>query len=269
MPLYMDRHRLADVSAEDVAHAHALDLAVEHKHQGVRFHTYWFDARANCAFCLIEAPNPEALEAAHREAHGLLPAEIIEVDPKVVEAFMGRIVDPPVTPINEAGRRVVMFTDIVNSTDMTARLGDAGAMEIVRAHDMVVRRELAANEGREVKHLGDGIMAAFGCAEAAVASACAILRGAHAFNARSNEPLHLRIGLHAGEPVHDNNDLFGATVQMAARICADASVDAIVVSDDVRALIDGRYEMTALGKRMLKGFREPAPLYAVAWQSAA
>jgi class 3 adenylate cyclase len=270
MPLYMDRHKLPSVTAEDVAHAHAQDLAVADKH-GVKFHTYWFDARACSAFCLIEAPDAETLVRAHDDSHGLLPAEIIEVDAAVVEAFLGRIVDPKATtlrnePISEPARRVVMFTDIVGSTDMTARLGDARAMDIVRSHDSVVRRELDANGGREVKHLGDGIMAAFAEEPAAVHCACAILRGADAFNTASREPLRLRIGLHAGEPVDDNHDLFGATVQIAARICADAAVDAIVVTDEVRASVADRFQLTPLGARMLKGIRQPLPLFSVDWR---
>lgn len=270
MPIYMDRHRLPDVTAEQVAHAHAQDLQVQDKH-GVGFLTYWYDARASTAFCLIEAPNPETLERAHADAHGLLPAEIIEVDPVVVEAFLGRITDPANTlrgeaPIAEPARRVVMFTDIVGSTDMTARLGDARAFDIVRAHDAVVRRELNLNAGREVKHLGDGIMAAFACERAAVACGCAILRGADAFNASSSEPLHLRIGLHAGEPVDDNKDLFGATVQIASRICADAAVDALVVTEEVHAVVAEQFQLTPLGRRMLKGVREPLPLFSVDWR---
>lgn len=271
MPLYMDRHKLPDVSAEQVAHAHAQDLQVAHKHN-VTFRTYWFDAHACTAFCLIEAASPDALVAAHADSHGLLPSEIIEVDPIVVEAFLGRISDPAATvsgaaPISEAGRRVVMFTDIVGSTDMTARIGDARAVDLVRAHDSMVRRELALVGGREVKHMGDGIMAAFTDEQAAVSCACCILRGVQSFNASSSEPLHIRIGLHSGEPVDDNNDLFGATVQIASRICADAAVDAIVVTEDVHTALDGQFQLTPLGRRMLKGLREPLPLYAVDWRA--
>lgn len=271
MPLYMDRHDLPSVTAEEVAHAHARDLAVQGKH-GVNFRTYWFDARTCCAFCLVEAPDAETAAKVHAEAHGLAPGEVIEVDAAMVEAFMGRISDPAATtqkgePISESAHRVVMFTDIVNSTDMTARLGDARAMEMVRAHDSLVRRELAEHGGREVKHLGDGVMVSFADAQAAVTSACAIQRAVAAFNDTSAEPLYLRIGLHCGEPVHDNNDLFGATVQLAARICDDAAVEAVVISDELRALVGERFQLTALGRRMLKGFKTPTPLFAVEWRA--
>ncbi|MCR6646164.1 MAG: DUF4242 domain-containing protein [Terricaulis sp.] len=271
MPLFMDRHDLPSVTAEDVAHAHARDLAVQGKH-GVNFRTYWFDARTCCAFCLVEAPDAETAVKVHAEAHGLAPGEIIEVDAAMVEAFMGRINDPAGAaqgdaPIRESAHRVIMFTDIVNSTDMTARLGDVRAMDMVRAHDSLVRRALAAHGGREVKHLGDGMMAAFADAGAAIACAIAIQRAIAGFNEASSDPLYLRIGLHCGEPVHDNNDLFGAVVQLAARICDDAAIEAIVISEDLRALVERDFPVTALGRRMLKGFKQPMALFSVAWRA--
>ena len=110
---------------------------------------------------------------------------------------------------------------------MTERLGDARAVEMVRAHDAMVRRALHDNGGREVKHTGDGIMAAFADATAAVDAARAIQRAFEAFNMASREKLRVRIGLDAGEPVADHNDLFGATVQMAARLCQSAEPDTI------------------------------------------
>jgi class 3 adenylate cyclase len=271
MPLFLDRHDLPSVSAEDVAHAHARDLEVQGKH-GVRFMTYWFDVRTRCAFCLVEAPNVEAAVRVHEESHGMLPNRVIEVDAVVVEAFLGRITDPAATvidntPIDESGHRVVMFTDIVNSTEMTARLGDARAMDIVRAHDSLVRRELDANGGREVKHMGDGMLAVFPDERAAVVCACAIQRAVASFNRATSQPLCLRIGLHAGDPVEDNHDLFGATVQLAARICQDAPLDAVVISEDLRQVVDGYFDTTPLGRRMLKGFKDPVLVHWVEWRA--
>jgi class 3 adenylate cyclase len=270
MPLYLDRHNLPDVSAEDVAHAHARDLAIQEKH-GVRFRTYWFDTRTCCTFCLVEAPSAEAAVRVHQESHGMLPNEVIQVDAAVVEAFLGRITDPAATvtenkPIDESGRRVVMFTDIVNSTEMTARLGDVLATDMVRAHDSLVRAELGLNGGREVKHLGDGIMAVFAEERSAVTCGCAIQRAVDSFNANSSHALSLRIGMHAGEPVEDNNDLFGATVQLASRICADAPLDAVVISHELHGAVGEHFAVTPLGRRMYKGFKDPVPVYSVDWR---
>jgi hypothetical protein len=81
MPLYMDTHHKVDgLTAEAVAGAHARDLEVQTAH-GVNYLQYWFNEDAGTVFCLVEAPNPEAAHAVHREAHGLVADEIIEVRP--------------------------------------------------------------------------------------------------------------------------------------------------------------------------------------------
>ena len=79
MPLYMDHHRnVPDLTADAVAGAHQRDLEVQEKH-GVDYKRYWFNEDAGEVFCLVEAPNKEAAEAVHREAHGLVAEEIVEV----------------------------------------------------------------------------------------------------------------------------------------------------------------------------------------------
>ena len=79
MPIYMDIHHHVDgLTAEAVAGAHAMDLETQGKY-GVKYLNYWFDEGTGKVFCLIEAPNKEAAIAVHREAHGLLADELIEV----------------------------------------------------------------------------------------------------------------------------------------------------------------------------------------------
>jgi len=79
MPLYMDIHKhVPGLTAEAVAGAHAKDLEVQAKH-GANYHRYWFDEATGTVFCLVEAPSKEAAIAVHKEAHGLVPDEIIEV----------------------------------------------------------------------------------------------------------------------------------------------------------------------------------------------
>jgi hypothetical protein len=79
MPIYMDIHRgMEGLTAEAVAGAHQKDLEVQERH-GVKYLKYWFNEADGTVFCLSEAPNKEAAEAVHREAHGLVADEIIEV----------------------------------------------------------------------------------------------------------------------------------------------------------------------------------------------
>ena len=117
-----------------------------------------------------------------------------------------------------------------------------------------------------VKHTGDGIMASFEEAASGVDCARAIQQAFEAFNLASREKLQLRIGLDAGEPVADHNDLFGATVQMAARLCQSAEPDTIVVSAAIRGLLPEPSRLTGLGRRSLKGFAQPVDAYEVAWK---
>src|SRR5205823_13793621 len=87
-------HYVEGATRSAVAHAHQLDLAVQDKYQ-VQFLTYWFDEPRCTAFCLIVSPDKETVQKAHNEAHGLVPNEIIEVNPGIVQAFLGRVSDPP------------------------------------------------------------------------------------------------------------------------------------------------------------------------------
>lgn len=273
MPIFLDRHSLAGMSAAEIAEAHRKDLELQAAY-GVRFLTYWFDEPRGAAFCLIDAPDIETAMRVHDEAHGEVARDVIAVDLSAVEAFLGRVTDPPPTAPGAAALpgpafRAVMFTDIVDSTAMTARLGDVRSVEMVRAHDAVVRRALKESSGREVKHTGDGIMASFDDVPASVACACAIQRAFADFNRTSREPLRIRIGVHAGEPVEDSNDLFGRTVQLAARICQDAEPDAIVISAAVHSELEARVARVELGPSLLKGFPDPVPLYSVDWRRGA
>ena len=93
MPLYMDRHDLHGATSADLAAAHLRDLEVQDMF-GVRFITYWFEEEAGSGFCLIEGPDKESVVAAHRASHGMLPANVVEIDQANVRAFFGRLEYP-------------------------------------------------------------------------------------------------------------------------------------------------------------------------------
>ncbi|MGB2695922.1 MAG: nickel-binding protein [Dehalococcoidia bacterium] len=268
MPMYLDRHEIGGASAADVAAAHARDVEVQDRY-GVKYVTYWFDYDAGRAFCLVDSPDKETAAAVHREAHGLIASEIIDVDPQMVQAFLGKIVGPSKgEPWAETAFRTILFTDMEGSTPMTQHLGDAGAMGIIRTHDAIVRDSLAALEGHEVKHTGDGIMASFASVSRGVECAIAIQRKIAAHNVeRSDAQMRLRIGLSAGEPVTEHDDLFGAAVQLARRICDHADADCILVSNVVRELCIGKnFLFSDIGEVVPKGFDEAVRLFEVRWQ---
>jgi class 3 adenylate cyclase len=266
MPIFLDRHD-GEASAEDIAKAHVKDLEVQDKY-GVKFLTYWHDAARRTAFCLVDAPDKETADKVHAEAHGHVANEMIGVDLSAVEAFLGRIQDPPsakTKPIDDPAYRAIMFTDMVGSTEMTAQLGDRMAVELLRAHDAIIRRCLRQNGGSEVKHLGDGIMASFADVPASVVCAMKIQEELASYNKISETPILVRIGIHAGEPVEESDDLFGSAVQMAARICDVAQTNAILVSSEVRDACTGVDLVFApVGSETLKGFSEPVQLFSPA-----
>ena len=276
MPLFMDIHELHGADAKSVAEAHASDVALQAKY-GVEYVKYWFNADRGKVFCLCHAPSAEAADRVHREAHGMVAERIIEVTPDLAEAFLG---DGGVTAAGDvrigadgppdSGIRTVLFTDIVESTSLTQRIGDHAAMEIIGFHDTVVRNALTVTQGREIKHTGDGIMASFTEADAAVVCAARIQTDlvAQSFE-RGGSGLRVRIGAAAGEPVEHHNDLFGSTVQLAARLCSVAEPDEVLLSASVIELCNGKEMQMAFidrGTFALKGFEHPQPASTLDWR---
>lgn len=279
MPLYMDIHNLDDgTTAEDVGKAHARDMEIQQKY-GVKFSKYWVNETGKKVFCLAHAPNAEAAEQVHREAHGMMPEKIIEVQPELAEGFLGGVETNSAGAVifpggaadaRDPGIRTVLFTDVVNSTTLTQSLGDEAALAVLGIHDAIVRDALSASGGREVKHTGDGIMASFASAAGAVRCAIQIQRELekHA-ETNPNRLLKVRIGAAAGEPVEQNNDLFGSTVQLAARLCAHAQPAQILVSNAIAELCIGKgLSFDDVGEVTLKGFGSPVRAHAAAWRQA-
>ncbi|MBL8643866.1 MAG: adenylate/guanylate cyclase domain-containing protein, partial [Rhodospirillaceae bacterium] len=160
-----------------------------------------------------------------------------------------------------------LFTDIAGSTAMTQQLGNAGAQKVVRAHNTAVRNAIAKVGGREVKHTGDGIMAVFSNSPAAVNASIQMQRDIAAHNqANPSLPLVVRIGINAGEAVEEENDFFGAAVQMTARICSKATDGNIWVSQSVVDACKGqRLGFIPRGRYEMKGIQGAKPLYEVGW----
>jgi class 3 adenylate cyclase len=277
MPLFMDIHELPDgVTPEDIAKAHEKDMEIQQKY-GVEYSKYWLNVIGRKVFCLAHAPNAEAAERVHREAHGMMPEKIIEIHPELAEGFLGGIETnsegAAVLPgsggdARDPGIRTVLFTDIVDSTALTQSLGDQAALALVGVHDTIVRDALTDLGGREIKHTGDGIMASFVSAAGAVRCAIQIQRELDKHvQANPNRPLKIRVGAAAGEPVEQDNDLFGSTVQLAARLCSHAQPEQILVTNAIAELCIGKGLLFEdLGELALKGFGNPVRAHAAAWR---
>jgi class 3 adenylate cyclase len=247
---------------------HSLDLAVEDKH-GARFIGALIDLDQQMGFCIAEAPSAEAVQAVHSEAHGNTYSKIIEIDHDTMKAFLG-----VTRSLDELGHqgiafqptlRTILFTDIEGSTEMNRTLGDARALAVRRRHDEIIGAALLLTGGRQVKTLGDGILATFMSVVQALDCAMRIQEGVASLP-EVEWPLRVRVGLAAGEPVSDGDDLFGLAVNLASRVCDACEPGAVFVTSSVRDLAAGKgHEWDDAGEHSFKGFEEPVRIYRLRW----
>jgi class 3 adenylate cyclase len=164
------------------------------------------------------------------------------------------------------GTVTIMFSDIEGSTAMADRLGDKRFMEVLREHNAIVREQVKAHGGFEVKSEGDGFMVAFQSAGKALACASAIQKALLARNDSTAEPVKVRMGLHAGEVIKEGEDFFGRNVIMAARVASQANGGEILASSVLKALLSGS-EVTWGSSRTvaLKGLSGEHEIWAVEW----
>jgi len=183
----------------------------------------------------------------------------------LVAEFMGAARKPE--SVEPSAFRTILFTDMEGSTSLTQRLGDAAAQDVLRTHNSIVRDALTAHSGTEIKHTGDGIMASFTSASAALEAAVAIQKVLAVHNSDNPDiSLRVRIGLNAGEPVAEDEDLFGTAVQLAARVCDRAEPGQILASNVVQELAAGKgFDFADQGEASLKGFEKPVRLHEVKW----
>ncbi|SHN19986.1 AraC-type DNA-binding protein [Cyclobacterium lianum] len=214
MPIFMDRHDIPGVSAEDVAEAHQKDLLIQGRFD-CRALTYWFDEERGMAFCLIEAPNKQAVQDLHDHAHGLIPNQVIEVEPDLVASFLGRIEDPVKKGLSGAG--------IINDPAFRCVMGvfiDGSAIFEFGSHIVKIkskiRKEFKRHMGLEVIPEGEGLLASFEYIDDAVR--CALFLQDYFDSSKIPIKNPLQIGLAAGIPVSGDKRFFGPTVKLAKRL---------------------------------------------------
>ena len=259
-----------DVTPEQVVLDHLKDIEVQHEYD-VHYVSYWYDPDRSSVYCLVDAPSEELAVAVHRRSHGRVASEIIAIDRDTAARFLGRILDPTESGSIPTAFRTIVFTDMVDSTKMTQRFGDDEAMRRLRIHDSIIRTTLDGHQGREVKHTGDGILASFDTVTSAIGGSIAIQ---NAFGLHNEEhvdaAIRIRIGISAGEPVAESNDLFGLTVNLAARICDYADPGSVYVSNAVRELAAGKqFTFSDPVPVDLKGFDQPIRVSQVLWDTPA
>ena len=236
----MDRHDLTeDINADHVAKIHQEDLKVEHQF-GCKGLTYWFDDKRKTAFCLIDAPNKKALQDMHDHAHGAIPTNIIEVDPNLVESFLGRIEDPDKAKntelnfVNDPPYRILMVTGITNNAMFKSK-SVADKEYLQEFNDSIIKQTVHFN-GMLVKRKTNCLFVSFKSISDAILCAIEIQNQFKEFLSEDDNPgLKLKIGLNSGSPVTDKEKIFEDTIKLAERLC-NVVLGQIVVSSEVKEL---------------------------------
>jgi AraC-like DNA-binding protein len=219
MPIYMDVHIVPGVKARNVAEAHRQDLLHQEEY-GCKCMTYWIDERRESIFCLIEAPDKDAVKEMHGKAHGLIPNKIIEVSSSVVQSFLGRIYDPEEAETSTDGLkvfsdpsyRILLVTKTTDPVLLQYKLGIEKANELLKEQNNIIRTNLVQCSGTEVEHGGTGFIISFSSAAKALSCALAIQNDIPEVTA---DTLGFKMSINGGEPVEKSNKLFGDAIQLA------------------------------------------------------
>jgi DNA-binding CsgD family transcriptional regulator len=259
MPLYLDRHDFggtdwASISREDLLEAHRCDLGVQEKY-GVSYLTYWWHLGAKTAFCLVEAPSPDAAVEVHRVGHGNVPNKIIEVDWQTLEGFLGRVKLPPPEALHE---------DVAFRTIVYTRIEDPSNEAPVDSAKRALLDALNGRGGNQVgddsEHLVGCFPSVYGALECALATQQQFVPIAALFQ---HWPLSICIGVSAGEPVMTHVGIFGDVVDGARDLCAQALPGEILVSKTVRDFCAGKgFAFKEFGRNG-QGSRDSGPVYAL------
>jgi adenylate cyclase len=185
----------------------------------------------------------------------------------IIAPFIGDEV--PAAARGRGSIHTILFTDMERNTELLQRLGDERWRALLREHERITRSRLAAHGGTEIKTTGDGFMVSFASAADALECALGLQRAFAARNAGAEQTILVRCGLNAGEPIAEDDDLFGTAVTVAARIMSEATGGEVLVSDVVRQLAAGkRFAFEDAGIRRLRGFDEPVQVWAVRREDA-
>jgi class 3 adenylate cyclase/DNA-binding CsgD family transcriptional regulator len=164
----------------------------------------------------------------------------------------------------------LVFTDLVGSTELMADLGAGLADDVRRDHFARLQASVDRVGGRTVKNLGDGVMAVFGSASAAIDCAIAIQREVQRAGRRAGVRLSVRVGVAAGDVLIEDGDCFGAPVVESARLCDVAAGGQILATETVGRMASGRStaELTQVEPMELKGIPDPVPVIEIGWSQA-
>jgi class 3 adenylate cyclase len=194
------------------------------------------------------------------------PDERLRATQEFVDGTVSAPAQSPVVDHSGGAFRTIVFTDLEGHTEMMQRLGDGPGRDVLRDYERLTRDALRGHGGTEMKALGDGFMASFPSATRALQFAGSLQRAVGARAESGDEPLRVRIGVNAGEPIAEDGDLFGTAVIMAARVADEAVGGQVLVADVVRQLVAGKgFLFAERCDAWLAGFSEPVRVWEYLW----
>lgn len=246
MPLYMDYHQFPSITIEEVKQAHMADKKTQDKY-GVVYHQFWVNEKEGTIFCLIEGPNPEACVQVHREAHGDVACNIIEVEPGILDLILGNSnnINHGLVYQNsgevDTGFRYIMIVDAVVKTNQK-HIQDISLFEFT---NFPKRKALSIVEnfgGREIKNDFDDVLI-FVFSDDLMALHCAInIQNTICNQEQDYSDFEVRIGINEGQPVTHKEGFFEEAIDYAKHLSLLAGPNGIVLSKSFQKLINGNSE---------------------------
>jgi len=244
MPIYMDLHIVPGITAKGAAEAHMQDLLIQAKYNCTCM-TYWVDESKNSAFCLIDAPNPEAVKELHNQAHGLMTHQIIEVNSTVVESFLGRIYDPESIELdgklkvfNDPAFRILVLIKTIDPVLLTNKVGKASCEELFTRYQQILDNTGREFEGKIAEHYETISIVSFVTTFKAVGYAMALQ---NLFSKQDLEPLELKISINAGVPVTQSPRLFGDAIQLGERLLLAGKKNQVITASIIKEISHKNY----------------------------
>ncbi|HTF19285.1 MAG TPA: nickel-binding protein [Chryseolinea sp.] len=239
MPLFMDFHKIPNISLDDVVNAHMADVAIQEQY-GVKYLQFWVNQRDGAVFCLTEGPDAKTCEMVHQMAHGNLACAITEVDPGTYKVFMGENHKLELGLVKngddslDMGYRSILSTTI-RSLAGSAHSSDLQSLEIPPGAKQRVLDSVRKHNGREVKWpADDSIIAVFHDATDAVKC------GHQIQSMLLPDPLHpklvFKIGISCDQPVTEDGEFFTRAIKLARRLIQTAQDNQILISSLVKEL---------------------------------
>ena len=241
----MDFHLFTDeITIEGVKEAHMADKRIQEKY-GVKYHQFWINEEAGTVFCLMEGPDKETCEQVHREAHGAVACEIVEVEGGFYDVIVNRsqIIDKGLVRHKDGSvdnaNRFILVVDIIGNTSMVKGPLDIANIKLPNEARKLVLSSIEKYEGTEVKQVQDSIIGVFINADHALRCAVDLKKKFDAKkmqNPNSELDIYYRMGLSSGQPVHENKKLLEEAITSARRLCLIAEYGEIVLSRNFERL---------------------------------